>query len=724
MTNDNDDVAQTMERALSHHRAGRLAEAEALYRQVLARFPTFAPARHWLGVIAGQHGDLARAIVLIGEAVAAAPAVAEYQSNLGEFYRRAGRLDEAIACLERAVALQPGLAVAQGNLGNALRAAGRLDAAIAAYDRAIALAPANSEFSGNLGLALQAQGRYQEAIAAHERSVALGPGEPVAYRNLGTALHAAGRSDAAVAAYHRALELRPDDARSYCNLGMTLQETGHHLEAIAALDRAVAIDPALAPAYTNLGNALWSAGRPDEAAVALRRAIVLNPQDTDAHNNLGNVLKDQGRVDAAIEEFRAAMALRPESPRAGSNLLFALWAHPGYDARSILAAHRQWAAEYAAPLAAEIRPHRNDRTPGRRLKIGYVSPDFRGHPVGHLLVPVLAHHDRAQFEVVCYSDVRAPDALTVKLQALADRWCATAALSDAQLADRVRQDGVDVLVDLALHTADNRLLVFARRPAPVQVTMLGLPATTGLETIDYRLTDLYLDPLGQNDADYTETSFRLPHCFWVFPRPEEAPEISPLPAWQNGFVTFGCLNQFSKVTPAALELWRQILKSLPDARLVIQAQPGTHCDTVRALFEQGGVGGKRLDFLPRTRRADYFRRYQQIDVGLDPFPYNGHNCTLEALWMGVPVVTLAGRTAVGRGGLSILSNLGLNELIAESADDYVAVAVALARDWDRLAALRAGMRGRMEASPLMDPAAYTAGVEAAFRLMWQAWCGR
>jgi predicted O-linked N-acetylglucosamine transferase (SPINDLY family) len=562
-----------MERALGYHRAGRLAEAEAVYRAVLAHFPTFAPARHWLGVIAGQQGDLAQAIDLISQAVAAEPAVAEYQSNLGEFYRRAGRFDEAIARLERAVALQPGLAVAHGNLGNALRAAGRRAEAVAAYGRAIALGPQSAEFPGNLGLALQEMGLLEEAIAAHERSVALGPNDPVAHRNLGIALHTAGRSDQAIAAYHRSLALRENDARTYCNLGVTLQETGHSEAAIAALQRAVALDPNLAPAYTNLGNALWAAGRLDEASAAVRRALALNPRDADGHNNLGNVLKDQGRLDEAIEEFRRAMALRPESPRAGSNLLFALWAHPGYDAQAILAEHRQWAARHADPLPlgeggqdphpalgelggdgagyrAGLHPpfghplpggegQRASSGPGRRLRIGYVSPDFRGHPVGHLLVPLFTHHDRRQIEIVAYSDVRAPDALTGRLKSLADMWCPTVGLSDAQLAERVRADRIDILVDLALHTAGNRLLVFARKPAPVQVTMLGLPATTGLATMDYRLTDAYLDPPGTSEADSTERSIRLPHCFWVFQPPEEAPEPGALPALQNGYVTFG-----------------------------------------------------------------------------------------------------------------------------------------------------------------------------------------
>jgi predicted O-linked N-acetylglucosamine transferase (SPINDLY family) len=716
MTND-----EALQIALGYHQAGRRAEAESIYRQILAQEPEHAGALHYLGVLAGQAGDLDRALDLIGRAVARTPAVAEYQCNLGEFYRRAGRLTEAITCLERAIALRPELAVAHGNLGNALREAGRIDDAIAALNRAIALEPRNAEYAGNLGLALQAAGRFEEAIAAHERSVALGPADPVAHRNRGAALHAAGHSGAAIEAYRRALALRGDDARTYCNLGMTLQESGRSDEAIGALRRACALDPTLAPAFTNLGNALWATGRLDEAAAALQRAIALDPRDADAHSNLGNVLKDQGRLDEALDQFGRAAELRPASPRAASNRLFTLWAHPGYDAQSILAEHRRWAERYAAPLAAEIRPHANDRAPDRRLKVGYVSPDFRGHPVGHLLVPLLANHDRRQVEAFCYSDVRAPDALTARLRALADHWRDTAALHDRALADLIRADRIDVLVDLALHTAGNRLLLFARKPSPVQVTMLGLPATTGLSAIDYRLTDPFIDPPGRHDGDYSERSIRLPHCFWLFQPPEEAPPQGPgvLPALQSGFITFGCLNQFSKVTHAALQLWLKILQAVPRSRLVIQAQPGHHCDAVRALFEAGGITASRLDFVARAARAAYFRRYQDLDIGLDPFPYNGHNCTLEALWMGVPVVTLAGGSAVSRGGASVLSNVGLPELIARTPDQYVAIAVRMAGDVNRLVELRAGLRPRMEASPVMDCRSYAADVEAAFRRMWQ-----
>jgi protein O-GlcNAc transferase len=297
-------------------------------------------------------------------------------------------------------------------------------------------------------------------------------------------------------------------------------------------------------------------------------------------------------------------------------------------------------------------------------------------------------------------------------------------LGDRQLAERIRGDRIDILVDLALHTAGNRLRVFARKPAPVQVTMLGLPSTTGLATIDYRLTDPYFDPPGPCDDDYSERSIRLPRTYWCYPPPDEAPAVTPLPALRRGFVTFGCLNQFAKASPGALRLWARILRAIPDSHLVLQAPPGSHRDEVRALFEDAGIAPDRLAFEAKAPLGEYLARYQDVDVCLDPFPYTGGVTTMDALWMGVPVITLAGRTGVGRSGVSILSNVGLPELIAPTPEQYVDRAVAQAGDLDRLSELRRGLRRRMQASPLMDGPQYAADVEAAFRRAWETWCLR
>jgi predicted O-linked N-acetylglucosamine transferase (SPINDLY family) len=750
-------IEQAFQTALGHHQAGRLAEAEALYGRVLAQVPDHADALHLLGVLACQSGRPAAAIDLIGRAIALRPAVAAYHSNLGESYRKVDARADALACFRRALELAPGLAPAENSLGIVLKDLGRLDEAVAAYRRALALEPAYAEAWNNLGAALREQHRLAEAIDALSRAVTLAPGLAEAHSNLGLTLQDQGCAELAIAAYRRALALRPEHAAAHNNLGVLLKERGRTDEAIAAYRRALALEPGLSQAHNNLGNALEDLGRFDEAiaafdrALALQpgyveahcnrgralkgqgrldeaiaaygRALALEPGLAEAHNNLASALKDQGRLDDALASFQRAIAARPESPRAASNRLFLLHAHPDYDAQAILAEHRQWAARYAAPLAAEIGPHRNDRSSHRRLKLGYVSPDFRSHPVGRLLLPLFAYHDRRQFEVVCYSDVKVPDALTARLQALADGWHSILGRNDREVADQVQADGIDILVDLALHTAGNRLLVFARKPAPVQVTMFGLPATTGLATIDYRLTDPYLDPPSATDGDYTERSVRLPHCYWIYHAPDDAPPVAPLPALASGRVTFGCLNQFFKVSRPALELWAELLRRVPESRLILQSHAGSHRDAVRPLFQDRGVAPERVEFVAPLPRAEYLRLYQSLDLGLDPFPYNGHNSTLESLWMGVPVITLAGRTAVGRGGLSILSNAGLPELVARTPEEYLAIAVQLAADRTRLARLRAELRPQLQASPLVDARQFAADVESAFRGMWQTWCG-
>ena len=649
-------VEQAMQIALGHHQAGRLGEAEGIYRRVLAEIPEHADALHLLGVLACQAGHPDAAINLIGRAIAINPTNAEYRVNLGETYRRSGELDLAIECFHRALEIEPDHAETHNNLGIALKDLGRLDEAIASYGRAI--------------------------------------------------------------------ELNPSFAEAHCNLGVALHETDRCDEAVAAYDRAIQIKPELAAAHNNRGNALRDQGRLDEAIDAYSRAIALAPDLAAAHNNLGNLFREQGRLDLALASYRRAVEIDPAYSEAVSNLVYGLHFHPDYDAQAILKEHRNRVGPLAGPLVTQNRPHGNDRTPDRRLKVGFVSSDFRGHAVGYSLLPLFAHLDREKTEIVCYSGVKVADEISRGLQAFGDRWQRTVGMSDQELADRIRADRVDILVDLALHTAGNRVLVFARKPAPVQVTMLGMPATTGLATMDYRITDPYLDPPGLSDGDSSEQSIRLPHCYWCYQPPEQAPPIGELPAWTNGFITFGCRNHFAKVSRPALQLWINVLQSVPGARLIIQSQPGRHLEGVYSLFEDGGIARDRVEFVPKVPQLEYLQGYHALDLSLDPFPYNGHTSSLDSLWMGVPVITLAGRTAVGRGGVSILSNLGLTGFIARTPQQYVDIAVEWAGDRTRLSELRAGLRQQMQRSPLVDGKRYAADVEAALRRMWQTWCGQ
>jgi len=672
------------ELALQHHQAGRLADAERLYRQVLSQQPQHAESLHLLGVVAHQSGRDAEAVELIRWAIGVNPGAAHYYSNLGSALARQGYFDEAIAAFRQAVSLQPNQPEMHANLGNALRSSGALDEAIESYQRAVRLRPEYVEAKSNLANALSDRGRIGEAIAEYRKLLTLRPASPDAFNNLGNALKDNGEIDAAIAAYRQAVAIKPD----------------------------------LAAAYSNLGQALRLAGQLDEAIAACRQAILLRPDLAEAYVNLGNALKETGQIDEAIASYRRAEELKPDARTAG-NFLYAIHLHPDYDPAGIFQEHIRWNRTYARPFAASIRPHDNiHRASDRKLRIGYVSPDLRDHPAGRFMLPLLAHHDRQAFEIFCYAEVRRPDAMTERLRSRCDAWRSTVGLSDQQLADLIRHDRIDILVDLAMHTDGNRLLAFARKPAPIQATYLAYCSTTGLDAIDYRLTDPYVDPQGGDEGVYSERSIRLPRTYWCYLPRDEAPQVGPLPAHERGFVTFGCLNNYSKVTSPVLQAWGRLLRDVPGSRLLLHCGQGAHRQRALETLAREGVEPQRVEFVARVSIAQYLQTYARMNIALDPFPYAGGMTTCDALWMGVPVVSLAGRTAVSRAGLSILSNVGLSELAASDTADYIRIASDLARDLSRLAELRATMRDRMRASSLMDAPRFATDVERAYRQMY------
>ncbi len=476
--------------------------------------------------------------------------------------------------------------------------------------------------------------------------------------------------------------------------------------------------PDYALAHYNRGLLWQDRGNLDEAVACYRQALRWDSSYAEAHNNLGNALKDLGALDETVASFRRAMELAPDVPTAHSNLLYTLVFCPGLDAQAILEEHRHWSRRFAEPLSRLIQPHLNDCSSHRRLRIGYVSPDFRDHAQSFFMVPLLSAHDHENFEIYCYADVARPDEITARLHSLADVWRSIAGLSDEQVAGLIRQDGIDILVDLTMHMAGNRLLVFARKPAPVQVTWLAYPGTTGLSTIDYRLTDPYIDPPGLHDHNYSEESIRLPDAFWCYDPLAGEPAVSALPAVENGHITFGCLNNFCKVNDSVLKLWAQVLTAVDGSRLLLLAPQGSVRRRALDLLEREGVSPDRVSFVARQPRPQYLELFHRIDIGLDTFPYNGHTTSLDGFWQGVPVVTLVGDTPVARAGLSLLINLGLPELVAETRDQFVSIAVALAGDLPRLSTLRATLRDRLQASPLSDAPRFARMVEAAYREMW------
>ncbi len=683
-------LAELFAAGVAHHRAGRLTQAEACYRQVLTAQPDHADALHLCGVAAHQAGRHEFAVDLIGRAIRQNDANPIYVSNLGCALRDLGRYDEAVAVFHQAIRIDPETAEAYCSLAVTLRQLGKLDESIAASRAAIRIRPGFAQAYLSLGAALKDQGRLDEALAAYRQAKAIKPDLVEACFNLGNALKALGRLDEAVAAYRQAIHIKPSLVQAHCNLG----------------------------------NALCDQGKLAEAVAALRQVIRIKPDHAAAHLNLGGALLEQGKFDEAIGACREAIRFRPDFAEARSNLAFCLNHVDGISVGEVFAAHREWDACHGRAMPGPAA-HVNDRATGRRLRVGYVSPDFRMHSVAHFLEPLLRSHDRNEVEVFCYSEVSAPDATTARFEELADRWTATVGISDDALSGTIRNDGIDILVDLAGHTSRNRLAVFARKPAPVQVTWLGYPNTTGLAAMDYRLVDAVTDPEPEADAFASEALVRLPGGFLCYGVRQEAPAPSTAPCLTNGFVTFGSFNNPAKLSGATLDVWAQLLARLPAARLLLKGKPFAEAAT-RTLYRdrlvERGVAADRVELVGWLPDRAHLALYDSIDIALDPFPYNGTTTTCEALWMGVPVVSLRGDRHAARVGASLLGQVGLSDLVAASTEAYVEAAAALAGDPARLSELRHSLRRHMAASPLCDAAAFARKVEAAYRTMWRRWC--
>jgi predicted O-linked N-acetylglucosamine transferase (SPINDLY family) len=716
-------VAQAFNHAVGLAGAGRVPEAEAIYRQILAVDPKHVDAMQMLGVLmaqGGQGGRWEEGLDLVQKASRINPAAASCHVNIGMILAGRGKLQEAIQSFRHALRLRPGSPEAQNNLANALMAVGRIDDAIDAYQKVISLHPRFPHAHNNLGTALCARERADEAIECFRRAIALKPDYAEAHFNLGKALYEKREWEAAMEAAERALSLRAEYPEALTLKGVLLQSLGHHGVAVATYERSLAVRPGDAETLNNLATAHLELRRYDLAIQTYQKAIAADPGNAEAQGNLGRALGEVGHLDEAIAQYRKSLQIKPQS-RTASGMLLYLHLHTEISPREILEEHKKWASIYVKPKAGK-REHPNSRDPDRRIRVGYVSPDFTNHPVGRFMHPILSHHDRERYDVVCYSDTRATDAMTARLRGHANLWRDTSRLSDAQLAKQVREDRVDVLVDLVMHSKGSRLLAFAEKSAPVQLTYLAYASTTGIAEMDYRISDPYLDPTGRDESAYTEKTLRLPHSFWCYEPAVEAPEVAPLPASVNGYVTFGCLNNYWKVTPPVLELWTQLLARLPGSRLVLHAHEGDHRRRVREKLAEKHLHPERVSFVGFQPLPEYLRQHTLLDIALDPFPYCGGTTTCEALWMGTPVFTLPGQTAVSRAGMSILSNVGLPELVARSKEEYLEIASHFATDLGRLAEVRSTLRDRMRASPLMDAPRFARDLECLYRNAWKSWC--
>jgi predicted O-linked N-acetylglucosamine transferase (SPINDLY family) len=635
-------------------------------------------------------------------------------------HHQAGRLQAAEQLYRQILEVLPNQPDAHHLLGVLVSQLGKRELAIQYIQRAIALQGDAFAYHNNLGGVYHGLQRFAEAAACFRRALELKPDFAPAHYNLGNTLKDQGQRDEALACYRRALELDPNYTDAHFNLGAVLKEQGALPEAVACYRRALQLKPDYAEVHSNLGNALREQGNLGEAVGSYRRALELKPDYAEAHSNLGNVLKDLGQLDEALACYRRALELKPDCAEAHSNLLLVLQYCPAVTLAALAEAHAEYDRRQAAPLRGPVVEREKIRTREGPLRVGFVSPDLGRHPVGYFLVRVLENVNRQRLETTCYSDRVVKDDLTHRLQAAATHWCDVRGLSDQRLAEQIAADRIDILFDLAGHTSRNRLLSFARKPAPRQITWIGYEGTTGLSAMDYLLADRYVVPEG-SERHYREQVLRMPDSYLCYDPPQMAPPVGPLPASARGEVTFASLNNPAKITPEVVRVWAEILRRVPAARLMLKYRGFGDADVqqrFRASFARCGVGPERLTLLPASSYFDYLTAYQQIDLALDPFPFSGGVTTCEALWMGVPVITCPGETFASRHGLSYMSNIGLTETIAGGLEEYVDLAVRLAGDLSHLSPLRAGLRPQMADSPLCDGKRFAAHWMSLLEELW------
>jgi len=735
-------------------RAGHRSEAEAAYRELLVLSPGQIEALRGLCYICMEADRSGEALQFAERAVACAPADARLQLLLGRVYKARGEPARALLAYEDAVRLQPTLAEAWVSLGIALRGQDP-QRALACCEQAQQHSPDDPLGWINAANVLLDLGRAGDAEAALRRAAAVAPRSADAQLHLAKLLGTRGRPAEAAQCLRLALAANPLCAEAALLLAQWERANGRLSECIELLQAAVAASPRDTPALLQLGDAQTDLQRYADAVATYRRCAELDPASTEPLVRLSILYRMCGDIGLALQAADQVVALGPqgaaghllradaltlagESEEAGAIYTRELPRHntpdffanylliSNYDSsvgpRELLARHREFGARFC-----ELPRMRHDPAadPDRRLRVGYVSADLRRHSVAYFIEPVLARHDRRAVEVVCYFTHPVADDVTERLKHHADRWIDGAQLSDDELAARIRADGIDILVDVGGHTGGSRLRVFARKPAPVQVSWLAYPTTTGVPAIDYRLTDWEVDPPGA-EAWNVERPVRLPHSYYCYRPGADCPPVGDLPAAQHGRFTFGSFNDLSKVTAVTAQLWAGVVTAVPGSRLLLKS--GSLGDArvrkrIAARFERLGVARERLELRGwEVQPKGHLSLYGRVDVALDTYPYNGGTTTCEALWMGVPVVTLAGETHASRMGASLLKAAGLERLVAGTPEDYVQIAAMLARQRDELAALRRGMRLRLQAAPLMDEAGFTAALEAAYRGMWKEWC--
>jgi predicted O-linked N-acetylglucosamine transferase (SPINDLY family) len=670
--------------------AGDLEQAARNCKQAASLEPANGEVLHMLGMITARQGNHQQAIHHLKAAIKCEPGSPVYGNNLGIAYCETGQFDEAMECYKQVIALHPDYVIAHKNLGQLYLEAGDFKAAKACFSEAISRSP-----------------QYAPAYFA-----------------LGNLFYVSGQLLDASANYQKALEIQ-DDPGARFGLANALGDMGACQKAADLYQEIEAVTPDNPGLQNNLAKVLLRLGRAEEAVVCYDRAIALQPDNPMPRNGLGMVMMNLGLPGEAIEHFRKALANKPDYAQAHSNLLLNM-NYIEDDQEKIYAEALQFDVQQRQKSTLLQPSFANIKTTERKLRIGYVSGDFRSHSVAYFALSLLEAHNRDQFEIYCYSNNPLQDHITERFKSLADHWAVIRGVPDQVVANQIRSDQIDILVDLTGHSNDNRIIVFMHKPAPVQVCWLGYANTSGLQAMDYRITDQVADPIGEADDLYTEQLVRLPGGFLCYQSDDRSLPVSPPPQESAGHVTFGSFNMLRKITTMVIDTWSEILRAVPNSRLIMKAG-SLEDEKARTyflnMFDERGIALDRLELLGMLReKSQHFGLYSQIDIALDTFPYNGATTTCEALWMGVPVITLSGRCHVGRLASSILHQVGLTEFIAHDQASYLSLAQSLADDVQQRAALRANLRERMQGSALMNPAAFALQMENTYRHIWGSWC--
>lgn len=710
----------------AYMRLAQHAQAIVAYEKALTLKPDFVDAEIAMGAALQDLKRTEDAVTSFRRALAIKPDYAEAHYNLGGALEESGMFEEAVTSLQKAIDLKKDYTEAHVRLGALFYELGQFEAAAGCYSDALKIQPDRVEAHNNLAAAMVKLGQTEAAVESYLRALKLAPDQAEILSNLGVVQKQLGRFDDAVTSYRKALAINPDFAEAHNNLGTVLHKLGKIDEALQSYQYALIIDPENADVHNNLGVLQNQLGQLEAAAVSYRRSLESNPSYIEAHSNLGSVLADLGQLQDAADCYQRALELDPSFSIAYSNMLFTHNYLAEQSSLELLAEARRF-GEVVALKATPYTAWNNPRDPFRCLRIGIVSADLRQHPAGYFAENTLTELARlaaGRLELFAYSNFHQTDATTLRIKASCHGWHDVYGISDDRLAQLIHEDGIDILIDLSGHTGDNRLPMFAWKPAPVQVTWLGYFATTGVAAIDYLIADPWTLPESE-ELSFSETIWRLPETRLCFTPPAILLNVTPPPVLANGHITFGCFNNLTKMNEQVVALWARILSAVPNSRLYLKARALGEAavqQSVMKRFAEHSIDPQRLTLETYVPRANYLEAYNQIDIALDPFPYTGGTTTVEALWMGVPVLTLAGRQFLARQGVGLLMNAGLPEWVASDQDDYLSRAIAHASDTQRLASLRAGLRQQVLASPIFDASRFAKHFETALRGMWEKWC--